>query len=81
MYTIGDCYVILSVKNAQFRNPAQEAYNVCLVGFEMVSILEEMRKKPEFSSLNMRIGIHTVIINSLKSFTDCSLRKGVDIFF
>ena len=39
LYTIGDCYVILGLINANDRNPAEEAKNVVEMGFSMINII------------------------------------------
>ena len=59
LYTIGDCYVILGLINANDRNPAEEAKNVVEMGFSMINIIQEVRKIIKFDELDMRIGIHT----------------------
>lgn len=45
--------------NAKERSPAQEAYNVIRMAFEMIEIIKEVREIVNFPTLNMRIGIHT----------------------
>jgi len=47
------------VINAKERSPAQEAYNVIRMAFEMIEIIKEVREIVNFPTLNMRIGIHT----------------------
>ena len=59
LYTIGDCYVILGLINANSRNPEQEAKNVVEMGFSMIEIIKEVRKAIQFEELDMRIGIHS----------------------
>jgi class 3 adenylate cyclase len=62
LYTIGDCYVVLSVINRNQRfSKAKEAENVVLMGFQMIDIIQKVRSIIKFEELNMRIGIHTVI--------------------
>ncbi len=62
LYTIGDCYVILSFTNAAKRKPVEEAKNMVKMGLAMIEIIREVRKIINFEKLDMRIGIHTVII-------------------
>lgn len=60
LYTIGDCYVVLGFTNCYDRNPKKEAENVVNFAFEMIKMIEKVkREKPELSCLNMRIGVHT----------------------
>ena len=61
LYTIGDCYVVIGFLNARNRNPLQEAKNVVKMGFSMIDAIKSIRELIDFTSLNMRIGIHTVI--------------------
>ena len=44
LYTIGDCYVCLGVTDKNQRNPAVEAKNVVQFGFDMIKIIEDVRK-------------------------------------
>ena len=61
LYTIGDCYVVIGLVNAQNRDIIDEAKNVLLMGFAMIDTIKEINTKdPKYSELNMRIGIHTV---------------------
>ena len=60
VYTIGDCYVIMGVLNSNERDFVKEAINVVNMGLDMLDIIREVRKKINFPSLDMRIGIHTV---------------------
>lgn len=62
LYTIGDCYVIIGVIDANDRDPYLEACSVIQIGFEMINIIKNVRNKIGFQELNMRIGIHTVMI-------------------
>lgn len=63
LYTIGDCYVVIGLVNAQNRDIIDEAKNVLLMGFAMIDTIKEINTKdPKYSELNMRIGIHTVNI-------------------
>ena len=62
MCTIGDCYVAIGFNDAMKRNPSQEAKNLVDFGHEMLIIIEQIRKEIDYYGLNMRIGIHTVII-------------------
>ncbi len=61
LYTIGDCYVSISLIESTNRNIYSEAYNTVLFGFEMINVINEIRKRDKsFAGFNMRIGIHTV---------------------
>ena len=62
LYTIGDCYVVMSFLDAELRNYAEEAKNVTLLAFEMINHINDVKKKYENKNINfdMRIGIHTV---------------------
>lgn len=68
VHTIGDCYVIMGYTghiSQQQRTPeikAEEAFRVIQTAFEMIGIIEEVRKhsdNPDLKDLNMRIGVHT----------------------
>lgn len=59
LYTIGDCYVVLGAVNINKRNPAEQAYNVVKLAFDLVEIIKDVRTKINFNDLNMRIGVHT----------------------
>lgn len=60
IYTIGDCYVVMSfVDNKKRRGPREEAHCVAQLGISMINIIQIVRKKIKFPELNMRIGIHT----------------------
>ena len=66
VHTIGDCYVVLGFTGKvpqNERDPGEEAIKVITLGLEMITIIKEVasRKEVNFPSLNMRIGIHTVI--------------------
>lgn len=63
LYTIGDCYVVLGLIDAEDRNIEKEAYNVVHMGFQMIEKIEKVKKRVVFDDINMRIGIHTVLIN------------------
>lgn len=60
LYTIGDCYVIMGVLDINYRDPILELFKVLMAGFDMINIIANVKKKINFSDLNMRIGIHTV---------------------
>lgn len=60
LYTIGDCYVVLSFNDISKRNPTEEAKNVILMGLEMIRIIRNVRSIINFEELDMRIGVHTV---------------------
>lgn len=52
--------MVLGFTNCYDRNPTKEAENVINCGFEMIKMIEKVkREKPELSCLNMRIGAHT----------------------
>lgn len=44
LYTIGDCYVVLGIIDALNRDPPHEAKNVVEMGFQMIEIIESVRK-------------------------------------
>ncbi len=48
LYTIGDCYVVIGVNDANDRNPYLEANNVISIGFEMINIISSVRDKIGF---------------------------------
>jgi class 3 adenylate cyclase len=62
LYTIGDCYVVLGFKDARQRDPSTEAKNVIMMGFHMIEIIRNVREIVNFQDLDMRIGVHTVVI-------------------
>lgn len=59
----------MGVNNANERNYAEEvifsimlnikAFNVILMGFRMIEIIEKVKLMINFDELNMRIGVHT----------------------
>ncbi|CAD8118499.1 unnamed protein product [Paramecium sonneborni] len=59
LYTIGDCYVAIGMIDFNDRNAINEAKNIVDLGFEMIRVIEVVRKQIEFDGLDMRIGIHT----------------------
>lgn len=59
VYTIGDCYVVLSFIDANNRDPGMEAIKVVRLALDMISIIRAVRKEIEFDGLDMRIGLHT----------------------
>lgn len=60
VYTIGDCYVVMSFLDKNDRlSPRQECLNVVELGFKMIEIIARVRKEIAFDKLHMRIGIHT----------------------
>ena len=64
VHTIGDCFVVISFTGKipfSERNYREEAKNVVLMGEAMIEIIKKVREKVEFPSLDMRIGIHTVL--------------------
>ncbi len=60
LYTIGDCYVVLGMVDANDRDPITEARNVVMMAFEMIKTIRKVRRDINFPGLDMRIGIHTV---------------------
>lgn len=63
VYTIGDCYVVMSFLDKNDRKkPEEEARDVLEFGFRMLEIIAQVRKEVNFDLLKMRIGIHTVRI-------------------
>ena len=44
LYTIGDCYVVLGLLDANARDPAKEARNVCNFAFDMIKTIRKVRK-------------------------------------
>lgn len=59
-YTIGDCYVVLGLIDAEERNLESEAINVINMGFQMIEIIKDVKKRVSFNDVDMRIGVHTV---------------------
>ncbi|KAL4479077.1 hypothetical protein ABPG73_022195 [Tetrahymena malaccensis] len=59
LYTIGDCYVVLSFNDINKRNIVEEAKNVIYMGLEMIRIIRNVRSIINFEELDMRIGVHT----------------------
>ena len=61
LYTIGDCYVVMSFLDKNNRKkPAEEANDMVQLSMFMLNSIAEVRKRINFDKLNMRIGIHTV---------------------
>jgi hypothetical protein len=62
VYTIGDCYVVMSFLDGNDRGrPEDECADVVELGFSMIEIIAKVRKEVNFDGLHMRIGIHTVV--------------------
>jgi class 3 adenylate cyclase len=60
VYTIGDCYVVMSFLDKNNRiSPDRECINVVELAFKMIEIIARVRKEVKFDGLHMRIGIHT----------------------
>ena len=60
LYTIGDCYVVMSFLDKNNRKkPKEEANDVIQLGIFLIKAIQEVRKKINFDKLNMRIGVHT----------------------
>ena len=45
IYTIGDCYVVIGVVNANERNPPKECRNVVKFGYSLINIIKRLKKK------------------------------------
>ena len=61
LYTIGDCYVAISITETENRNVYEEARNIVNFAFLMLDVINSVREKDEaYKNFNMRIGIHTV---------------------
>lgn len=59
IYTIGDCYVLMSfLDNNDRRSPGEEANAVTQMAISMIKIINKVREELGIG-LNMRIGIHT----------------------
>ena len=62
IYTIGDCYVVMSFVDKKNRKPPnEEASAVVNMGIKMIKVINKVRSQTNNKYLNMRIGIHTVI--------------------
>ena len=60
VYTIGDCYVVMSFLDKRTRmSPQKECVDVVELGLKMIEIIATVRKELDFDGLHMRIGIHT----------------------
>ena len=60
VYTIGDCYVVMSFLDKNNRvSPQQECVDVVELGLKMIDIIASVRKEVNFDGLHMRIGVHT----------------------
>lgn len=60
VYTIGDCYVVMSFIDSRNRRSARdEAHSMLVLGQKMINIIKTVRQKVNFDKLDMRIGIHT----------------------
>ena len=60
VYTIGDCYVVMSFLDKHARgSPQKECVDVVELGLKMIEIIATVRKEVNFDGLHMRIGIHT----------------------
>ena len=84
LYTIGDCYVLMS-RNNDNLGEITEAMNVIKTGLEMVEIFGKVKNQIQmrydskkanlFTDLNIRVGIHTVNEKNIiifKSFCNIS---------
>lgn len=61
LYTIGDCYVAISLTETTNRNIYQEALNMVNFAFSMIDVINSVCEKKElYKNFNMRIGIHIV---------------------
>lgn len=69
LYTIGDCYVAMSLVDKYNRNITKEVSNVLSLAFSMIDVIMNIRQKdPNYRNFNMRIGIHNVFFSILKCF-------------
>ena len=60
LYTIGDCYVVMSLTDNKNRKTVpEEANDVLQIAISMLKTIAKVRKQINFDKLNMRIGIHT----------------------
>lgn len=60
LYTIGDCYVVMSLTDNKNRKTVpEEANDVLQIAISMLKTIDKVRKQINFDKLNMRIGIHT----------------------
>ena len=74
VHTIGDCYVVMSFTGKvplNERNYKEEAKNVVKMGECMIETIRQVRQKVNFLELDMRIGIHTVIIFKFINLGNC----------
>lgn len=61
LYTIGDCYVAISLVDKDNRNITKEVNNIINLGFSMIDVIKNVQTKdPAYKNFNMRIGIHNV---------------------
>lgn len=69
IYTIGDCYVVMGFLDDNNRkSPEEEANDVALLAISMIETINKIRNKLNITTLNMRIGVHTVIIHLVFQF-------------
>ena len=60
VYTIGDCYVVMSYLDKNNRKKVElECADMAEMAFKMIEIIARVRREVNFSGLHMRIGIHT----------------------
>ena len=60
LYTIGDCYVVMSFNDKLKRKSIEEeAKSILIMAQRMIHIINEVESRLK-NNLNMRIGIHTV---------------------
>ena len=60
VYTIGDCYVVMSFLDKNKRDkPEEECAKVVELAFKMIEIIGQVREDINYDGLHMRIGIHT----------------------
>lgn len=60
VYTIGDCYVVMSInEGGKLKSVSNEIKSVLSMGFEMIDIMKMIREQFNFNGLDMRIGVHT----------------------
>jgi len=60
VYTIGDCYVVMSLnEGSRPHSISEEVHNVLSMGFAMIDTIKTVRERINFPDLDMRIGVHT----------------------
>lgn len=62
VYCTGDRYVVMGIYNAFKRDPLKEARNIINIAIDMLKKTKEISKNV---NIDLKIGIHTVLYNSL----------------